>query len=501
MMAYPCEGTKAFARCFPLLATSVSFVIIGRFMLQSRMFYHMLMKKTILDFNNYTFHKDPKVLLLFGCFSLGMLHFIIDLCYPPYLFNQREKMNNISYYVAPCVVFFFVFESACNIERHLVTINKFYEDDPAWASNKLDQAKFFAEDQIAKSLVDVQKTLHEDLKGNEDDHRFSIDFMLDKIIDKAVSQTGDSLAGSRPSTPRLEVQDDGQALFKGLWPAQVLLARHLTDSASKSFKKSMSAYMVIMGLAHFLIVSALICASLKDVEDARILWHYERQHDGTEFVAGAYYKDLGSGYCRDDSMQRPDCYWIAFGANKSFDGISTSSHVWKAEPVHNFAPVSQPTIGLHRRAGVGKNILGFLATSGQDDIQQGADKILPWASQKSFPKERIDMCAAHCKSQSLCIGFSVSDAFCTIYTSKSIVAPLGWTKGAEAQARSASVRRSANIVQTSKNGQAHCWKTAKTKREPQDFVGSIVNLLHVFIVVYFLKNVVTNMWPKYLVKD
>mmetsp|Transcript_3907 Transcript_3907/g.6416 ORF Transcript_3907/g.6416 Transcript_3907/m.6416 type:complete len:425 (+) Transcript_3907:2-1276(+) len=416
--------------------------------------------------------------------------FFFALCSPPYLFNYPEKINNICTYAVPCVIFFFVFENACNIERHLVTLNKFYEDDPYWAAEQLDGAKFIYEDQFVRSAVEVQETLHDDL-DEKDDLSFSMDFLLDKIIHRSTRASRNQPLSTAPQ----------HAVFKGLWPGQVLLARHLNDSGSKAFKKSIGAYMVTLGLVHVFILTALVCASLKEVEDARSLWH-TNSRKGT-LIAGGLYEELHTGYCRDDSMQRPDCYWIAFEesfllqSNESSDGASTLSHSRKGKPARDHGSVLQPRISL-RHAESGGSAAGFLATSHHTSIQQAVDRFLPWVSQKkSFPKERIDMCAGHCNSQSLCIGFSVSEAFCTIYTSKGTEAPPGWTKGAEAQARSASVRRSANIVQTSKYRMAECWKTAKPKGEPQDIVGCIVCLLHVFMVVYILVNVVINMWPKY----
>jgi len=124
--------------------------------------------------------------------------------------NHLDKINNIAGFALPCVVFFVVFESGCNIEKHLVTLNKFYEDDADWAQEQLDGSKFFSEELIRKSAQAVQDRL----QSNDDD------FTLDSLLDETIRGT----TVSHGHLTESNAQHSGKAdLFTGLWPGGILL--------------------------------------------------------------------------------------------------------------------------------------------------------------------------------------------------------------------------------------------------------------------------------------
>jgi len=470
MLAYPCEGTKAFARCFPLLAISVSLIVTGRFILQSRIYYHLLTKRAILDFQNYKLMHDPAVLLLAFCFAMGSLHFVLDIFYPPYLVNHLDKINNIAGFALPCVVFFVVFESGCNIEKHLVTLNKFYEDDADWAQEQLDGSKFFSEELIRKSAQAVQDRL----QSNDDD------FTLDSLLDETIRGT----TVSHGHLTESNAQHSGKAdLFTGLWPGGILLARGLTDSASKRFRVSMGAFMGTFAALHLVVLVLLVASAIVEFQEVRPNY---RPPDAL-VVDGEGYISLGTGYCRDDSMQRPDCYWKEWNevknepvnAKKEVSNVPVNSKRIESSTAPNVQqPKSKKQVQRKKQSRdnsiavepvmaphdvVSKKAV-FLALSTNSTVRRTlstGDHLPQWLSpkpKKQWEDWQLDLCAGHCSARSGCIGFSIDTDFCTIYNSQVSNSPAGWNKGYETHTRKSSVRRTAQVVQTNKFELATCWK-------------------------------------------
>lgn len=472
MLAYPCEASKAFARCFPLLAISVSLVVTGRFILQSRIYYHLLVKGAILDFQNYKFNKDPAIVLLISCFSMGALHFLLDLCYPPYLVNHIEKMNNICMFALPCLVFFMVFENGCNIEKHLVTLNKFYEEDAEVAHDLLGGAKFYSEEQIRASGKKVI--------GVAGEYRGSLDTLLDETIKGATTSRGavhDETIHGNSRGSRIT------NLFRGLWPGQILLDEGLTDEASKSFKGAIRAFMIGFVLVHMMLLALLLSSAAREFGDTYPA-HPEHVSNnlkpGTFVVDDVHYQRLGGGYCRDDSMQRPDCYWAEW---KTFSPQIASTGPPGQRAMKATALSVDPLLSPRHAAGKRS---AFLSVSTNLTFPFTLQKPA-WMTQKDrWPKRYIEDCATHCSSSSICIGFAVDPEFCSIYNSEYIKASSGWqqTPIVHDEARSSSMRRTARIVQTNTHELSTCWSKQDMKGEPQDIMGAIVCALHAFIVAF-----------------
>lgn len=475
MLAYPCEATKAFARCFPLLAISVSLVVTGRFILQSRIYFHLLVKGAILDFQNYKFYKDPAVVLLVFCFSMGALHFLLDLCYPPYLVNHIEKMSNICMFALPCVVFFVVFESGCNVEKHLVTLNKFYEEDPDVAQEFLSGVNFYSEEQIRASASQVMESHSED--------RVSLDTLLDETIkgattSRAALHEASNEGSNVPETLRT-------SLFRALWPGQILLDEGLTDEASKSFKRAIRSFMAGFVVVHLVLLTLLLSSAARELGDT--MPYREHPNDlkpGTLLVDQAHYQGLGEGYCRDDSMQRPECYWVEW---KVFSPQKTSTGPPRHRP-RKAKGLSVDPVQSPRHAAQKHSAFLSVSTNFTSQIMLTGDVWTPaWMTQKDpWPKHYIDVCARHCSSSSNCIGFSVDPEFCSIYNSEYTKAPTTWQQApiAHDTARSSSMRRTARIVQTNTHELATCWSKQDMKGEPQDIMGVIVCVSHAFIVAF-----------------
>jgi len=505
LLAYPCEGTKAFARCFPLLAISVSLVVTGRFILQSRIYYLLLSpdtpgrKTAILNFQNYKVYKDPAVFLLGCCFLIGCLHFGFHVFFPPYLVNNLDKVSNIGQFILPCVVFFVIFESGCNIEKHLVTLNRFYEDDPVKAKEHLDGVKVLDEKKVHRCSKEACKS--------DGDGELALDTLLDDIVRRADLDDDESDAKRA-------------GLFEGLWPGQVLLGHGLNDPVSKRFQCSVRVFMSIFAVTHAVLLGLLCSSTIREFGDTLPRKYKNWRPTNAIQLGGVYYTELGPGYCRDESMQRPDCYWVTWD-KAAQGGLPTN---------HSHAPVETASLQKPRRAILQKPKLlnsrrnrhgkyyhpamvpddgarrqtMFLSASTNATARgtraPAVDELPEWMKPQTsgeFEQGQIDFCGKACSSNKKCIGFSLDPEYCTVYNSLYVKAPSGWENSAEAETKSSELRRR-YVVQGSRFELATCWGTVNQKGEPQDVVGAIVTLLHVggIIVILFRTLGHTHMGPR-----
>lgn len=501
-ISYPCEGTLAFARCFPLLAISVSLLVAARFMLQSRMYYQLLKKKAILDFDNYQFWRDPAMLLLASFLVIGMQHYVLDLVIPPYLHFSHNtalaKATNVWQFVSPCLIFFVVFERGCNIERHLVTINKLFEDDPTWAMRHLNGSQLYSESQLHSSASEVLGRLHE-IDG--DDH-FNLDGFLDEI-----------LKGATPSKGTLHEEKKPESALMGMWPGPILLAKHLHDNDSRAFKRSMQAFMLIFVIVHMLLFTILTSFTLHEIFDSipgqRPLGSYLPAPFGIaiEEINNTLYQSLGTGDCLDEGMMRPDCYWKALQDMKvesavGGDQMFSSSQVTEEPFSHSLVSLrfkvsrtnaTQPERFTDDRdlqplrESDDASILSTLATSIGHRLSGACyGWLIGWyvasggsAQPSGIATTRRNACGQYCSSEA-CIGFSIDEDRCTIYNYQHTKEPLGWKKCA-----STSNYTGFQIVQTGSLETATCWKKLTLKGQSEELVGAFVGVLHIGLVAFF----------------
>jgi len=502
--SFPCEATLAFARCFPLLAISVSLVVAARFILLSRIYYHLLTRKAILFFHSYQYWEDPTVLLLVGCLMVATVHFILDLTLPPYSPNNAFNwLMNVWEFTSPCCVFFVLFVRGCNIENHLTTVNKLCEQDVAWAKEHLNGSKLYSEKQLCSSalkIMDRSEQTHDETPSN-------LDSLMDMIIKGATSSPGTLF---RP--------DEGGFALEGLWPGPVLLAKHLTDVDSKAFKKYMRVFRLIFLLVHVLLLIILAGSTLREVLDVvpgqRPFMTYLPTPLG-EFadVNGSLYQSLGEGYCRDEGLLRPSCYWKAWGDmdepaehvstmylvattsfNRSF--IFVRSDLSRTRVLEYERPTDDVKM-LPRNAsghapgsstGFGRTFAGNMSAWLADRPVAFANGDPPTASpgtsRKDQPATRWQ-CGKHCSS-SACIGFSVGEDYCTMYTARPARAPLGWTECANPASAKSYYDHISQITQANSYEFATCWRKLTLKGEPEDVLGALVILLHMCLIGFFM---------------
>lgn len=417
---------------------------------------------------------------------MGLLHFVMDLCYPPYLVNHIEKATNIGMFLLPCVVFFVVFESGCNIEQHLVRLNKFYEDDVSWAKAQLNGVECYSEFEVRMSAARVHETLDEMKGSGPNASELQLDDILDETLKHASTHRGTSFDDQAQVVPGAGRTTN---LFRGLWPGPILLASRLSDDDSKSFKLSMRAFMSIFAFMHVLIIWCLAVAAFREIGDTLA---NQRPQPGSLHVAGAHYQNLGAGYCRDDSLQRPDCYWMEWkkGLADTTTLVNSPARNTKKQRHQANRLVAEPLFGP-RKTGKAAVFLSVLSNKSSSQSMDGEKWLPSWiegqvTGENQWPEGYVDTCAKHCSTSDPCVGFSVDEDFCTIYNSKHTKEPAGWSHAAEMETRTSSVRRTAHIIQTNKYELSTCWSKDKLQAEPQDMAGALVCILHVFVVLFIL---------------
>lgn len=75
--AYACDYTKAYLECFPELALTVCLLIVGRNLLQTRLYYGLLMRGSVLQFRSKSMFKDALVGFFLWCYAHCLLHLLL----------------------------------------------------------------------------------------------------------------------------------------------------------------------------------------------------------------------------------------------------------------------------------------------------------------------------------------------------------------------------------------------------------------------------------------
>lgn len=467
ILAYPCEGTKAFVRSFPLLAASLSLITIERFIVQRRLYYHLLAKRALLDYTNYHPENDSGFRIVVCCFSCCMLHFVMDLAMPPYVFGwvTFEKLQDIgNIYVMPCLLFIFLYHKFLDIEKHLVPLARFYDEDPDWAKRHLAGSELYS-DLVIRDNTRIVRQKFSESRGPEG--TYTLDEFIDETL--AISETHGENVVHSGSSDAVEKKRRGMShLFKGLWPGEVLLDQRLTDEESAAFRRAFQLFRIgffgVQLVVLYLIVGNAYQETLDVVYTAVPSW------EQVIVFGEQQYQMVGAGYCRDESMQRPDGY---FRSHETMDIIETPALSMIGHAARLQGPVSLISHESRLRARSQRALL--------------PDWMNPATSASESQREEYKLaCAAHCSGDVDCIGFTEDVFFCTIYDRKSVGAPAGWTGFSEKQDRTASVRRLATVAQGNGSPGAKCWRKLSKEGQPQDIAGLIVYLGHFALIVWII---------------
>jgi len=464
-------------------------IMAGRFMLQSRLFYHMLKGRALLDLNNYkVFHDMFVIVVIGGCFSMSVIHFALDVLFPPYAGVQRLT-NICTVYFVPCTIFFVLYDSASDVERHFVPLTKFYEESPSYAKEHLGASKLYMEDELQRACAKSRQRTRSTAQGST----YSLDKLLDETLKVAQPYEGKSascpVTSTSSFTPVEHHSKISRNIFKGLWPAKLLLDPQLDDEGSISFKRAWLVFCVMFFFIQAAVLLSLLSSGFQNLWDAQP----DNYPMGSVEVDGSHYEHVGEGYCREIGMTIPDGYYTAL------NNLVASPYV-VAEPLAprrgsiaagiaakvpapfkpktsrpNAAAVKQRKAQSPRSISVQPDVLPYsFLESGEwrSDMHPFKRKRDPEAEAlEEWRRQSAQSCAKHCSSNSNCGAYAVDPEKCTIYLKVSGRAPEGWADFIE----HAPVHHAPAVVQQTNGAYGvDCWGKLDGLADPHEYMGAIV---------------------------
>jgi len=273
-VAVLCEYTKAYVRCFPLLAVVVSLIVASRMLLCQRMYYKVLKKNAILDFHKFKPFIDQLYIALVWSAMNAFMHFVLELSVnhpvsPKNLIkmglSEKALMAEIqkvaSLYVLPSLVFLGFLYASYDEEARLLPLSKYFEEDPVKARKALASMHFLPE-HVAARVVKRHEVKWKDPEGK---YRTS-----DQIITLFVAQCK-TYAGTQSEQMAEGALDQFSHihLISGMWPGRLLLDDRLADDSSYYFR---FYWFVCSGIGisiMFGIICLLAKTSWADVRDIR----------------------------------------------------------------------------------------------------------------------------------------------------------------------------------------------------------------------------------------
>lgn len=236
-----CEYSKAYVRCFPLLALVVSLLSACRVFLFLRVFYQMLKRGILIQFDNFPPYKDPLFQLLCFCMSQAVLHFILNICTAWGIqanLNVKDKQSVIKadefqesvnqlavFYIVPTILFFALFYSAYDISELVLPFCKYFEDDPQSALHDVKNLTVISE---LEAMITVQADV---LAGVG---YCNMDTYCARFAERAEHE----------DVQKSPMQLSEWRLSSAWWPARVLLDFRITGSDGTQFKRAWWAFIV-----------------------------------------------------------------------------------------------------------------------------------------------------------------------------------------------------------------------------------------------------------------
>lgn len=264
---YLCEYTKTFVRCFPLFAASVTLMVGSRSMLQQRIYYGLLKRDALLDFENTKAWHDPLFYILLLCFVHGVAHFALDLSIDEGFGAEtgsekyHEAVNMVKNYILPAMIFFAFLCTSYDVEAILVPLSKYFEEDPVKARQAAGQLKFMDErdvdeliPQLSVKIPHVETTLeatYREIIKRCPEHGRAPDLDEQKKCTK----------GFRAAAKQL-VQ---WQLLKTMWPSKILLDPQLLDAEAGDFRK---VFLTVSGASSLVILGTFVYFVYQAKKDA-----------------------------------------------------------------------------------------------------------------------------------------------------------------------------------------------------------------------------------------
>lgn len=463
-------------------------------MLQSRLFYHMLQGRALIDFHNYKISHDLFVIVVIGgCFLMSLIHIAMDVIFPPYASVPRIA-NICTVYIVPCAIFFTLYDSASDVERHFVPLTKFYEENPAYAKEQLGRSELYEEEELKRATVKSRQNIRSASQGNT----YSLDQLLEETLKVAEPYAGKSAMTPNPATQQSSASVQHQSkvsrnIFKGLWPAKLLLDPRLDDENSIGFRRAWRVFSVLFIFIQTMVLLSLLSSGSQELYDAQPD-HYPI---GATEVDGSHYEHVGEGYCREIGMKIPDGYYTALNNLVAAPNVVAEPPAQRLRQIVAGTPekISSPfhpkpprrkarrKTQRSRSISVQPRVLpySFLETGERrsDELPFKKTPDPEAEALEEWHEESSQTCAKHCSSNSNCGAYAVDADKCTIYLKVKGQAPEGWQNFIERPEK----REGPAVVQTTNGAYGvDCFSKLDGHADPHEYMGAFVCFLFAAIV-------------------
>jgi len=239
--AVMCEYFTAYAVAFPVIATTGMMLVVGRNLLQKRLYYAMLQAGGVMTFGQNNPLADVLVWIVIWCYGhcLCYLIFVINTCFNEGTFEFRlgggVRMEEealklivgcVSMLILPSTLFTIFFYCAYDIEGTLLPLSQYVHD-------ALDVADTQSPDQDQTALAALELMSDAITKSVLEDRQDEI-FAIASNHEKKCGELLQKYLECENHYDEKEVQAVG--LFTSFWPGGLLLKPDMTGAYAKRFK-------------------------------------------------------------------------------------------------------------------------------------------------------------------------------------------------------------------------------------------------------------------------
>lgn len=240
LTAVLCEYTKAHIRCFPLLALVVSLFASSRVYLFLRVYYRLLKRRVLIDFDTFPPYRDPLFKVMAFCLSQATCHFILNAAtYYSMSLSAKGMSNTVNtakdkefqrwvyafslFYMVPSVLFFVLFYNAYDIAELTVPFSKYFEGDNEGSLLDAKELTIIAE-LTAMNVVNTDMLAEVCAEGP---------CTADSVYAKFVAQS----LNENKKEHRIKSLSEWR-LAATWWPAKLILDPRITGPESAAFRRS-----------------------------------------------------------------------------------------------------------------------------------------------------------------------------------------------------------------------------------------------------------------------
>lgn len=254
-----CEWSKAYVRCFGLLALVISLMCASHMLLHQRVYYLLLKRNALLRIQKASPSKQTLLWILLFCFSQAVLHLLLNIATDP---NQAGPLQDLLHYIlvmdvqniessslialqgkteeaaelfiVPSALFLVFLWESYDIDSNLIPLSKFFGDDPCYTQKMMESMVFIEEEDA--SIV-AHSDLHEESNWPPDHKgpRWSEDEVFSQFIAKAKHCNYDKSS---------KIHLNNYVLLSSFWPSRLILDPRLQGTEGESSRMMVSIWSV-----------------------------------------------------------------------------------------------------------------------------------------------------------------------------------------------------------------------------------------------------------------